>query len=119
MFYPQYDLRKMYWHHFLINVVPDKPVVFHDCPQVHKYDKAHRVFYLAFYLPLVHTAVHPCHVSTGIHIDQHSIALDLPNGKSLPVFAHYALRIEDKFARVLLTIFLHRQCRTNRCELYA
>ena len=80
-FYLQCDSQKRCWHHFPANVAPNRPTRFHDYQQAHKYGRAHPVFYHLLHRPLVHTAVRPCHVNIGTHIDHCNSGLDRLNGK--------------------------------------
>ena len=114
----QYGLQKRCLHHFQVNDVQDKPIVFHGCPQAHKYGMVHLVFYLAFHLPLVHTVARPCHVSIGTHTDLRSISLGWPFHKWLPRFAHYVLQTVGRFVLVQLIISSHKRYTTSLYVLY-
>ena len=95
----------MYSLHFQADDGPNMLTGFHGYPLAHRYGKVHLIYFQISVQPLVHTVVHPCHVNTGIHTDQHNIVQDLPNDKSLQAFERYALRTEGKYNLVQLKAF--------------
>ena len=118
MFCLQSGLQMKCLHHFQVNDELSKPIEFHDYQLAHTRDMEYQVYRLLLNPQLVHTVVHPCHVSIGIHIDQDSICLDQLDCRSLQVTVHCVLQIADTLDQVRQEVSSHKQCMTNLYALY-